>query len=187
MRKRREARGSLVAKQKEGGRLYYPERATYLLLSPEHSPLMNIATNERKSDARDAGARLRGRTKRENEIQRCDERWEGGVGDPREQNLSENPTIGTATDPPLFDVEQSTKTPLRIHERDSTWTLMHADGIELAKRERKREQLDKHCPLIPPSRVLSHRGLLPNILLSRCSSDSVSIAILFTCARFDYR
>lgn len=99
MGKRRVARGSLVAEQKEGGRLHYPERATYLLLSPERFPLMNIATNGRESATTREMWRATPRTdeerKQDTAMRRTD--GEGGVSDPREQNLSENSTIDTAT------------------------------------------------------------------------------------------
>lgn len=90
----------------------------------ERAPLMNIAIYEGdvQREVQRANSRMdEGRETRQNTQGR------DAPGQRSSANRIYPKTRQQASqwDPPLFDVEQSTKTPLRIRERDGAWTLMY--------------------------------------------------------------
>lgn len=116
-------RQSLLAEQKEAGRL--PSGVHDLLVAHvgERAPLMNIAIYEGDVQ-REVHARTHGWTKGE----KRDKTYRGETPGQRSSANRIYPKTrqqASQWDPPLFDVEQSTKTLLRIRERDGAWTLMH--------------------------------------------------------------
>lgn len=110
----------------EAGRLTCCSRARIL------SSLMNIAKRENDAEREREvcakgmnGEEERGKQTRrdEREDEEEEEEW---VSDPREQNLSESPDNRHRSGIRLCSTwNNRRKRPLRIHERDSAWTLMH--------------------------------------------------------------